>query len=539
MTIKLRDYQQDAVVAVTQAWADGTNRPAVVLPTGSGKTVIFSAVASGVAAEGGRTLVLAHRDELIEQAVAKLRSVDPALQIGVVKADRNEIDASCVVASIQTLASEARRSALGNFTVGIVDEAHHATAPTYRAVMDALDIPWAGFTATMKRGDSAKLGDVWAEIVYQQDILSMIRKGYLVDPKGIHVKVPDLDLRDVRRSGGDYAEGQLGEALEASLAPELVAKAYVDQAAGRPALLFAPTVESARVFHEALVESGVRSSMVWGAMPLTDRRAALADFDAGRVDVLCNCMVLTEGYDSPRAEVCIIARPTQSEPLFIQMVGRVLRPFPGKIGALVIDVVGATGKHSLCSIATLAGREVAVAEGVGLLEAIDAEPDEDREDDDREAYHGPTEAREVDLFADSRQQWLQTRAGYWFIQAGERFIVLIPLPTGSFHVGWYSRNSWVKAKADRGGMLARDVADLGYAMAHGESAITVEEQMISAKDRAWRKRKANAKQLAYAVRLGAEAVEGERSGAVSDKISIGLASQRFDGTLTKWIEGQR
>jgi len=533
MTIQLRDYQTEAVNAVADAWADGTDRPAVVLPTGTGKTVIFSELARREREQGGRTLVLAHRDELIGQAVAKLAAVDPGAKIGVVKAERNEVDAPIVVASVPSLIRQSRREALGHFSAGIVDEAHHATARTYRTVMDGLSIPWAGFTATMARGDGSKLGDVWSKIVYEADIISMIRRGFLVDPKGIRIKVPHLDLSGVRRTGGDYNEADLGEALTESFAPEVVADAYIEHAAGRPALLFAPTVETAQLFHQHMIDKGVRSAVVWGAMPLADRRAALADFDAGKIDVLCNCMVLTEGYDSPRAEVCIIARPTQSKPLYVQMVGRVLRPYPGKTGALVLDVVGVTGRMALCSLTTLVGKEDEAKDGQSLLEAV-AEDEEAREAIAEQLYTGPTEAAEVDLFGNSRQTWLRTRAGFWFLQAGERFIALVPLADGSFNVGWWSKSGYAKG-ADRGGWIAQNVPDLGYAMAHGESNVTMAEQVITAKERQWRKRKPSEKQNGYARSLGFTPLPEMRSGEVSDLISVGLASERLDAKLTRWL----
>jgi superfamily II DNA or RNA helicase len=523
--IRMRDYQEEAVAAVERAWSDGVDRPAVVLPTGTGKTVVFAHLATH-AVGSGRVLVLAHRDELVQQAAAKLRSVTGE-RVGVVQAGQDETDAPVAVASVQTLAAERRRERLTDVRTMIIDEAHHATARTYRTIMGYYACRAVGFTATMARGDGARLGDVWQKIVYQRDIVTMIRKGHLADVRGIRVRVPDLDLSNVSTRGGDYAEGQLGSALADSLAPETVAQAYAEHAAGLPAVLFAPTVETAHLFAAALAADGVRVGVVTGGTPVAERRRTLADFDAGRLDVLSNCMVLTEGFDSPRAQVAILARPTASAPLYVQMVGRVLRPYPGKAQALVLDVVGASGAHALATLATLAGsRQVTPKDGQSFLAALDDAEAVPTPRPEVEGYAGPVEAAEVDLFAGSRQAWLRTHGGYWVVPAGERYICLIPTSSGTYDVAWYGRRSG-------GGWIARDVPDIGYAMAWGEGDITDDEQLYAAKARGWRKRPVTDKARAYAHSLGIVAPERARGGDVGDLITIELASRRIDHTLRR------
>jgi superfamily II DNA or RNA helicase len=525
--IRMRDYQSEAVAAVETAWLAGVERPAVVLPTGTGKTVVFAHLADK-AATHGRVLVLAHRDELVQQAAAKLRSVTGG-RVGVVQAGSDETDAPVVVASVQTLAGERRRSRLTDVATIICDEAHHATAPTYRKIMEHYACRAVGFTATMARGDGGRLGDVWQKIVYQRDIVTMIRAGHLADVRGIRVQVPDLDLSQVTTRGGDYAEGELGSALADSLAPEVVAKAYLEHADGMPGILFAPTVATARLFGQALSDSGVRTGVITGEMPSTERRALLADFEAGRLDMLSNCMVLTEGFDSPRAQVAILARPTASAPLYVQMVGRVLRPYPGKRQALVLDVVGASGRHELATLAVLSGsRPVKPRDGQSFLEALDA-AETATERATPEGWTGPVEAADVDLFAGSRQAWLQTRAGYWVIPAGERYICLAQLPDGTYDVAWYGRQRG-------GGWISRSVPDIGYAMAWGEGDITDAEQLYAAKERGWRKRPATVKAINYARALGIEVPDRARGGQVGDLLTVELASRRIDKPLTKYLE---
>ena len=550
MTIRLRPYQQEAVSAVQADLAAGVTRPAVVLPTGGGKTIVFSALADAER-HRGRTLVIAHRDELIQQAADKYRSVNPGAKVGIVKAARNETEADVIVSSVQTLARENRRAQVSGVGLGIVDECHHATANSYRLVMDHYDVPWVGFTATLQRSDGHSLGDVWQKVSFQLPLLRMIRQGFLCDVRGIQIKVPDLDLKGVRKTGGDYRDGELGERLEESMAPETVANAYLEHGVRedgtvRPGILFAPTVATAHIFAEALANVGLKVATVYGDMPMEDRRETLAAFDRGELDVLSNCMVLTEGFDSPRAEVCVVARPTQSSPLYIQMVGRVLRPFPGKGFALVLDVVGAAGRHELATLADLTGEHIKeVKDRQSLLEALDELEAAEGESGPEETigWTGDVEAVTVDLFAGSRQQWLQTHDGHWFIPAGGRIIAVLPNRAGSLDVGWFNmptrQNGW---KATGGGTIVRGITDFGIAMAHGEGAISYDEEMMASKDRAWRKKRRTEAQLTFARRLGMKTElipDSMRAGQLGDLISIELASRRIDGKMQKILGGAR
>lgn len=555
MTIRLRDYQDEAVQATLDAWDGGTKRPAVVLPTGAGKTVVFAGLAHRYLGDrpagSPGVLVLAHRDELVSQAVHKINMVAPDLTVGTVKAEANELGRDVTVASVQTLRSVVRREQLKAARpvgIGIVDECHHATAATYRTVMDECSDLWLGVTATMARGDRARLGDVWDKIVYQRDIPWMIRKRYLTDVVGLSVPVEDLDMAGVRLSGGDYREGDLGAALEDSHAPQVAAEKYLEHGLGadgklQPAILFAPTVDSAHAFADAMVKAGIRAATVWGAMPLEERRQTLRDFEAGKVDVLCNCMVLTEGFDSPRATVAIIARPTTSAPLYVQMVGRVLRTYPGKQRALVLDIVGASAMHALATLATLAGsKQLEPKEGQTLLEALDELEAKVAEEVLGSHYDGPpVQLEEVDLFHGSRQQWLKTLGGFWFLPAGERFIVIHPALEGrvGWDVAWYG-------KAKGGGWIARGVDDIGYAMAFGEGDLEFGEDTYATKKKGWRKKPASRAQVEFAGKIGALSLARQhqdgtvnlRAGEVSDWISIRLASSRMDAPITKRLDAQ-
>jgi superfamily II DNA or RNA helicase len=541
-------------------------------------TILFSALGDAwhEAHPGTKILILAHRDELITQAAAKYRSVVPDAKVGIIKAERHEVAGrEVVVASVQSLNAR-RRERLGSWrpSLLIIDECHHCSAPTYRKIIEWASCPVVGVTATMSRTDGKALGraagGIFDEIVDQKSILWMIRQGYLCDVKGRRVVVDDLDLTGMRKVGGDYSDGQVSERLLGSSAPEAVAKAVAEYGNGQPGVIFAPTVESAKAFTEAMRAAGFFCETVWGAMPLDrdvvsplgiveqkSRRRVIREFNLGKIDWLSSCMALTEGWDAPRATVAVIARATQSASLFIQMAGRVLRPFPGKSYALILDVVGVTTQHELATLAVLGGDRPKDVEGKTLLDLYGAPcevcmtPEDecgwrDGEPCCEDCSHRPVEidrdeivvpdaikAVDADLFAGSRQQWLQTYMGYWFLPAGDRVIAIAPRPDEGYDVIW----AWQDRRG--GGFLVRAVPDLGYAMAQGEASITIEEEVLARKAGAWRKRRATEKQVNYckALKCYESGMESWKAGQVADKISVHKASARVDRMITKRIEG--
>lgn len=407
-TLTLRDYQEDALARVAAAEARGVRRQLIVAATGLGKTVMFVTLAQR---RGGRTLILVHRDELVQQAVAKVHEVWPAATVGVVKGAQNQVRHHVVVASVQTLARPKRLAQfLAPFSEGagllgradpldlvVVDEAHHATAASYRAVLDGVraggdgcplhgtdhahDRPatpeevdagcelgvafdpcpgpagplLVGVTATPDRGDGRGLHDVFTEIVSNHDMLWGIRAGYLSDLRGLAVKVPKFDAAAMRSSHGDYDQGHAGQMLDDAGAPALIVKAWQEHAAGRRTIVFTPTVAVADHVAEAFRRAGVRADAVNGSTPTDERRAILRSFSDGGLDVVANCAVLTEGYDNPAVDCVIVARPTKSRGLYVQMIGRGTRRHPDKADCLVLDVVGASEDMNLVTVPSLFG----------------------------------------------------------------------------------------------------------------------------------------------------------------------------------------
>lgn len=521
-------------------------RPAVVLPTGAGKTVVFSEIADQLVTEGaGRVLAVAHRDELVNQAAAKLSAVS-GRRVGIVKAERNEVGAPIVVASVQSLRSVARRRQIRDVCAVIVDECHHATAPTYLDLLGhygCLDDvepgrldgkrAWAvGFTATMSRGDGGGLGQVWDDVVYEQKIASMIRQGYLVEPRGVRVNVADLNLDSVSRSRGDWQDGALGRALTDSDAPAAIVRAWLEHASGRPTVVFGPTVEFAEVMVQAFRAAGVSADIVHGKQRTEERRKVWTDVEAGRTLVVCNCMVATEGTDVPRWSCAVIARPTGHVGLYIQMIGRVLRPYPGKTDALVLDVAGATARHRIASLIDLIGTEDTTESAVDELDDVDT-PVRDWEEPDPlplVLWSGATE--EVDLFHGSRLTWMQTQMGVWFLPVGNRYVTIMPALTGSGAYDVVSFESW------NGGaqyFVEQDVPDLGYAMGFGENQVTEDEAAIAARDAGFRRKPLTAPERKRAVRLGLG--PNVTRGELTEYEVRQHASARLD-PVVRWVVGQ-
>jgi superfamily II DNA or RNA helicase len=362
--LDLRPYQTEAIEAAEQAEREGTRRPLVVHPTGTGKTVTFSH-ALAQRAEQGRGIILVHREELALQAIEKMGMIAPELDCGLVKGDEgNEVGAPVVVASVPTVSRDNRlvqlieaQAKYGAFGTVVADEAHHAPAPTWIKTLTALGSfnPYGpltiGFTATPER-DGKTLG-VWEKVVSYMSIREAIFQGYLCPILPAEVVETGMNMGRVRKTGGDYSEGDLGEELEASGAIEQIADAYVEKARDRKAVAFTPTVKTAHSLAEALRARGVAAEALDGGTPTEERRAILKRLKTGQTQVVCNCGVLTEGFDEPSIRCVIVARPTKFHGLYVQMVGRGTRIYPGKENLLVLDVVGAAQRHELVSLVDL------------------------------------------------------------------------------------------------------------------------------------------------------------------------------------------
>lgn len=561
--IRLRDYQRQAIDDIFSRRRSGARRVPIVLATGLGKTQIFTSFVDEWLTQnpGQRALIIAHTNELIEQAAARMRLVAPDRRVGIVKGAQNNAMAEIVVSSRQTLASEKRRLQLRRVGLIVIDECHHAVATnTYGKIIEHFagqnpDLFALGVTATLVRGDKAKLSSVWEEVTFKRDILFGIRNGYLLDVRGERVIVPELDLTHVKVKGGDYSEGALGEELERTFAPEIVAREYARVAGERKGVAFWPLVATAESGARAFNDLGIASAVVHGAMPLSERTLALKRLRTGEIQVIHNAMVLTEGWDEPSVEVAVIARPTKSAGLYQQMVGRVLRKpedfellEPFRQVALIMDVTGASATNDLRSLIDLSPErplsqareeheDATLSELDEFALAIEEELAEQRAGAsymfESEDYAGESATREFDPLGRTKS-WLQTSGGTYFVKAtkhvkGDALIFLAPSVSGES--GTYDI---VRASVQSVGALAwcdgpapgYEGLSLAEAQLHGEDFAGEAYNGKSAYKSA---RAASESQGRYARALGIEIpLFGSRAGALSREIDLTLATRRID-----------
>ena len=359
-TQTLRPYQQQARERIHAEWENGHTRTLLVLPTGTGKTIVFASVAADQVRAGDRVLILAHRGELLEQAADKLQR-STGLVSAVEKADATCLNTwfRVVVGSVQTLQRTARLERFPHDYFGtiIIDEAHHAITDGYRRILDYFSgAKVLGVTATPDRGDMRNLGEVFDSLAFEYKLTDAIKEGYLcrIMAQTIPLK---LDISSVTMSGGDYAVGDLGTALDPYL--EQIAAEMAQRCKGRKTVVFLPLIKTSQKFRDLLNSHGFRAAEVNGQS--ADRREVLADFDAGKYNVLCNSMLLTEGWDCPSVDCVVVLRPTKVRSLYSQMVGRGTRLSPGKTDLLLLDFLWMTDKHELCRPADLVCEDRTVA----------------------------------------------------------------------------------------------------------------------------------------------------------------------------------
>lgn len=350
--MQLRPYQEDARDAVLDQWATGIRRTLLVLVTGGGKTIIFSKVIEECVRRGERVLILAHRGELLEQAADKLLA-STGLGCALEKAE-----ASClgswfrvVVGSVQSLTREKRLSQFppDYFDTIVVDEAHHALSDSYRRVLDYFnEAKVLGVTATPDRGDMRNLGDVFESLAYEYTLPRAIHEGYLAQIKALTIPLR-LDISGVGMQSGDYKASDIDTALDPYL--HSIADEMIKNCADRKTVVFLPLIATSQKLCGILQDKGFRAAEVNGSSP--DRSKILAAFDRGEYNVLCNSMLLTEGWDCPSVDCIVVLRPTKSRSLYCQMVGRGTRLHPGKDHLLLLDFLWHTERHELCRPAHL------------------------------------------------------------------------------------------------------------------------------------------------------------------------------------------
>lgn len=350
--MELRPYQQEAINAIEEQWESGTNRTLLVLPTGCGKTIVFCKLTERLVGKGDRVLIIAHRGELLDQAADKLLKAT-GLRCAVEKAESSCLGSwfRVVVGSVQTLMREKRLEQFepDYFDTIIVDEAHHCLSDSYLRVLEHFsDAKVLGVTATPDRGDMRNLGQYFESLAYEYSLPRAIHEGYLSPIKALTIPLK-LDLSAVSIQSGDFKAGDLGNALDPYL--ESIADEMLIHCADRKTVVFLPLVATSQKFRDILNAKGFRAAEVNGGSD--DRAEVLADFDAGKYNVLCNSMLLTEGWDCPSVDCVVVLRPTKVRSLYCQMVGRGTRLAEGKDHLLLLDFLWHTERHELCHPAHL------------------------------------------------------------------------------------------------------------------------------------------------------------------------------------------
>lgn len=350
--MELRPYQQEAKDAILNQWAKGIKRTLLVLPTGCGKTIVFAKVAEECVKQGKRVLILAHRGELLEQAADKIAKAT-GLNCATEKAEETCLGSwyRIVVGSVQSLQQKKRLSHFepNYFNTIIIDEAHHCLSNSYQKVLQYFpDADVLGVTATPDRGDMKNLGNYFESLAYEYTLPKAIKSGYLSPIKAVTIPL-QLDISGVGVQTGDFKAGDLGTALDPYL--EQIAVEMENYCKNRKTVVFLPLIKTSQKFRDILNEHGFHAAEINGESQ--NRKEALEAFQRGDYNVLCNSMLLTEGWDCPSVDCIIVLRPTKIRSLYAQMVGRGTRTCQGKEELLLLDFLWHTSRHELCHPASL------------------------------------------------------------------------------------------------------------------------------------------------------------------------------------------
>lgn len=538
---QLRSYQREASDAVIDTWASGINRTAVVLPTGAGKSTVAADIAVRAHRDFGLNVaIIAHRDLLLTQLADAVAQVDPTLPpVGIVQAQRNEADAPIIAGSIQTLMNENRLAQIGRRRVIIWDECHHAGAVSWTKVFEDMggfrpDHFFCGLTATLRRDDGKALRDVIQTVAYEKSLRWAIEQGFLIMPDGLTVRIPGLDLGKVKVRAGDFQSSELAEVMEA--ANPYVVQAILNHASDRRLIIFAASVDAAHMLAHDLTAAGMPTSAVTGETPAAVRDEIFDAFRDGSVQALVTVQVLTEGADFPMCDGVVLARPTHSQNLYSQMVGRALRTHPGKTSALILDLAGSS---RVLSLVTLSDLDTGAVSKKVELDGTEVPPEDDEEvvpsgRKPRTTRQGPVDLVSIDLLSSAQTSvlWLQTKGGIPFIPvtANGYLVFLWPGGNGLWKIGrmvtdaskliYHLENGW----EDDGKAWPLDVAT-GIA----EDVIIRHGDPMPYRAASWRRNQAPSKgQVSYAKGLDIAEPEQYTKAALADIMSVTLASHWLD-----------
>ena len=490
----LRPYQEEVL---KQIKTSSSKKQLVVLPTGTGKTIVFSELIKRL---NKRSLILAHRDELISQAVDKLRLVWQDADIGVIKGKRHEPDHQVTVASVQSLHEKRLAGMPTDYELIVTDEAHHATARTYRRIYDVMcPALHLGFTATPNRTDKRLLGDVYDTVTFESDLLEFIPE-YLCDLKIIR-RDSGIELDGQMKTTYDLNCNQLSDVLNTPEGNQFAVEAWQEVASDRQSTIaFCADIAHVHGLAQVFKEAGIRAEGIDSNMKLDERRGILEDFFNGDIEVLLNCGILTEGFDCPQVDCVLLVRPTRSELLLRQMIGRGTRLYPDKSDCLILDIACVSKDWDLVTPANLFGMQ---PEDDGKLVS---EASRDGDPRMRSKWDNISLHKQIAGIYDTRNpgklQWQKIRWKGWCLRLGKDGTLRVLPKTDGLKV----LNEYVVEYNDSQGdemslftqKLANDVPL--------DTAFTIAEAFVRANDldvslvlpnRRWHKHLATEKQLNY------------------------------------------
>lgn len=468
--MELRPYQQEAREAIFNEWTTkGVNKTLLVLPTGCGKTIVFAKVAEDCVRNGDRVLILAHRGELLEQAADKLNKAI-GLGCAMEKAEHTCLGSwyRIVVGSVQTLQRPKRLTQFSRdyFDTIIIDEAHHCISDGYQSVLNYFNTAKVlGVTATPDRGDMKNLGSYFESLAYEYTLPKAIKQGYLCPIKALTLPLK-IDFSQVSTQAGDFKASDIGTALDPYLYS--IADEMTKYCKDRKTVVFLPLIKTSQKFKEILNERGFRAAEVNGGSD--DRAEVLKDFDEGKYNVLCNSMLLTEGWDCPSVDCVIVLRPTKVRSLYSQMVGRGTRLHPGKENLLLLDFLWHTERHELCHPAHLICESDEVAKKMtekleakaalplDVLEAIDIQEAEEEAKKDVVAEREEALAKQLAVMKTRKRQLVDPLQFEMSIQA-EDLVNYVP----SFGYQMGPASSKQLAALEKLGIYPDDVENAGKA----------------------------------------------------------------------------
>ena len=497
--IEPREYQIEALRKVHAAWKAGITRQLISLPTGVGKTIVVGLVAEALRT---RTLILAHREELLYQAEQKIHFVYPDADTGILKAEeRGGLKSEICIASIQTAVRHTKELAERGYKLLICDEAHHAVSNSYMKVFDELGFMSGdpeklllGVTATAFRSDKLELADAFDEIVFERSIETMMKAGYLCDVRGLSVNT-GTDISCVHMVDGDFAVNKLAALIDIPERNTLIADTYIKYGEGRRGVVFCVKVEHALNVAEAFRNKGIACEAVYGEMPSDLRQKVLKRYSNHELKVLTNVGVLTEGWDVPDTDIIMMARPTKSKCLYIQCVGRGLRIAPNKKDCLLVDFVDIAKKHELCGLGVLARRPL-VKDWNGesfLVQLKKRERCEESSDACVSGVYMPPEEEEFNVF---------NRSAYMWKNRGEHYMLALMDNTSL----WcrYIDGGYSPVKISSGEMteLSDGVLPLNYCMGVCEDYARRLGAEYALKNAAWRLEPATERQKSAMRKMG-------------------------------------